>query len=77
MHMTQRDTLRDVSKYLTDMGQWCDQNGRHDTGMVSVSTESVNHVRRCIDLVLRAGSHGAMVEVPEGYSSIYAYLCHK
>ena len=77
MHEGQRDALRDIGKYLTDMSAWCDQDGRFDRGMISVSTESVNRLRHTVDLILRAGTHGALVEVPEGYSSIYAYLCHE
>ena len=75
MHEGQRDALRDMGKYLTDMGSWCDQDGRFDRGMVSVPTDSVNRLRHTVDLILRAGTHGALVEVPDGHSSIYAYLC--
>ena len=75
MHEGQRDALRDIGKYLTDMGTWCDQDGRYDRGMVSVSTESVNRLRHTVDLILRAGTHGALVEVPNEYDTIYAYLC--
>lgn len=69
--------MRDVSKYLTDMGTWCDQDGRFDRGMVSVRTDSINRLRNCVSLVLKAGIHGALIEVPDGFSSVYAYLCQK
>ena len=75
-HVSQRDAMRDVSKYLSDMGKWCDQDGRYDRGMVNVSTDSINRLRNCVSLVLKAGSHGALIEVPDGFTSVYAYLCN-
>ena len=77
MHVGSQDAIRDISKRLLDMMKWCDQNGRYDTDMVSVSTKSLRNVRHCISLVLKASYLGTMVEVPDGYDTIYAYLCQK
>ena len=77
MHEGQQKAIRDIAKRLSDMTKWCDQNGHYDAELVSVSQDSLRQLRHCISLVLKASYLGTMVEVPDGYDTIYAYLCQK
>lgn len=82
-HVSKRDAMRDLSKYLNDMYYWCDVNGEyfakdgHMTGMVSVSRDTVKKLRQLMDAILEADANDSVVFVADGYDSVYAQLCGK
>lgn len=70
--VSEREALKDMSKYLRDMYCWCDQNGSYTTGMVSVSRDNIRNLRRLVDAIL-----SGEVKLCDGYDSVYAQLCDK
>lgn len=68
--VTERDALKDLSKFLRDMYCWCDHSGSYTGDSVEVSRGTVKNVRRVIDAVLSGD-----VKVCDGYDSVYAQLC--
>lgn len=76
-HVSKRDAMRDLSKYLNDMYCWCDVNGEYTTGLVSVSRETVKKLRQLMDAILEADANDSVVFVSDGYDSVYAQLCGK
>ena len=76
-HVSKRDAMKDLSKYLNDMYYWCDVNGEYTTGMVSVSRDTVKKLRQLMDAILEADANDSVVIVADGYDSVYAQLCGK
>ena len=68
--VSEREALRDLSKFLRDMYCWRDQDGRYDTDLVSVTRHTVKSMRRLIDAVLRDD-----IKVCDKYDSVYSQLC--
>ena len=70
--VSERDALRDLSKFLRDMYCWCDCNGSYTGDTVEVSRKTIRNLRRVVDAVL-----GGEVKVRDGYDSVYAQLCNE
>jgi hypothetical protein len=39
-----RDVLSNSLDWISGMHEWCDQHGRHDTGLISISHETVDRI---------------------------------
>lgn len=74
--VTGREACADMCRYITDMLHWCDVNGCHDTGTVSVSINTLFKLFNCAEHVYSSMTHGNEVYVPDNRKSMYDYLCH-
>lgn len=70
------DVLDQLEEYLTGMGTWCDQNGDYDTGLHSVSHETVVKMRRCVTAAVQALDDKMLVKFPDGMDCM-SYLTFK
>lgn len=68
--VSERDALRDLSKFLRDMYCWCDHNGSYTGDTICVSRKKIRDIRRLVDAVL-----SGKVRLCDGYDSAYAQLC--
>lgn len=68
--VSERDALKDLSKYLRDMYCWCDHEGKYTGGTVEVSRKTIRKLRLVVDAVL-----SGEVKLADGYVSVYAQLC--
>ena len=68
--VSERDALKDLSKYLRDMYCWCDHDGSYTGDTISVSRKKIRDIRRLVDAVL-----SGKVRLCDGYDSAYAQLC--
>lgn len=73
--VTSVDALRDLSKFLRDMYCWCDHNGSHLTGTVSVSRDTIKQMRRCVDAIQDNTRNGTPIYVMDGCDGVYEELC--
>ena len=67
--VSERDALRDLSKFLRDMYCWCDYNGSYTGDSVEVSRKTICNLRRVVDAIL-----SGEVKLCDGYDSVYAQL---
>lgn len=67
--VSERDALKDLSKYLRDMYYWCDADGSYTGESVSVSRKTIRNLRRLVGAIL-----SGKVELADGYTSVYAQL---
>lgn len=67
------DVLDQLEEFLSGMGVWCDQNGECDTGMHSVSHETVVKMRRCVTAAMEALDDEKLVKFP-GDMDCMSYL---
>lgn len=58
------DLLDQLEEFLSGIGVWCDQNGEYDTGMHSVSHETVVKMRRCVTAAMEALEDEKLVKFP-------------
>ena len=70
--VSERDALRDLSRFLRDMYCWCDYDGSYTSDSVRVSRKTIRNLRRVVDAVL-----SGEVKLCDGYDSLYAQLCAK
>jgi len=67
--VSEREALKDLSKFLRDMYCWCDCNGSYTGDTVEVSRQTIRNIRRVVDAVL-----SGKVQLCDEYSSVYAQL---
>lgn len=72
--VTATDALRDLSKFLREVYCWCDVNGNYCTETVSVSRDTIKHVRRCVDAVQDNMRNGTPIYVMDGCDGVYEQL---
>ena len=70
--VTSREALEGISRFLSDVGGWCDQDGSFDTDSISISRAMVGEIRGCIDTVIDAD--GGAVAIDAGCKSMYEQL---
>ena len=68
--VSEREALRDLSKYLRDMYCWCDHAGSYTGDTVEVQRKTIRNLRRLVDAILSGD-----VKLRDGYDSAYAELC--
>lgn len=71
---TSLQALRDLSRFLRDMYCWCDHDGSYTSGTISVSRDTVKHVRRCVDAVVDHMQNGTPINVMDGCNGVYEQL---
>lgn len=67
--VSEREALKDLSKFLRDMYCWCDYSGSYTGFTVEVSRKTIRNLRRVVDAVL-----SGEVKLCDGYDSVYAQL---
>lgn len=79
--VSERDALRDLSRFLRDMYCWESNTPDWAKGMtdkedepVAVTRHTVKAMRRCVDAVLDSMQNGTPINVMDGYSGVYEQL---
>lgn len=74
-HVSKRDALCDMNKFLREMYYWCDLNGSYENKTpVSVSRDTIRKMHQLINAVLEADANGTDIIVADGYDSVFAQL---
>lgn len=72
--MTSIRALIGLGLFLDEMKTWCDQNGKHGTGMVSVSLDSVERMGMCVEAIIDNMQKGTPILIANRYDGVYEQL---
>lgn len=60
--------------FLDEMKTWCDHYGEYETGMVSVSIDTVKRMSMLVDAIIDQAQKGTPIIIADGYDSVYEQL---
>lgn len=72
--VTSLQAMIGLGLFLDEMQTWCDQNGEYETGMVSVSIDSVKRMSMLVDAIIDQVQKGTPIIIADGYNGVYEQL---
>lgn len=79
--VSERDALKDLSRFLRDMYCWKSNTPEWAAGMIGTDDEvigvtrhTIKAMRRCVDAVLDSMQNGTPINVMDGYNGVYEQL---